>query len=318
MPRGYQPNGTIRGIVYCHAFGELGTSLHSFSNGPNKAQIMRALGEVYPIIGFDCGTFNQGGATDSNGWTNANSLTRLGQAITWLQNVNGGGAKTGKVALVGYSMGHALALAYAQANPANVSCILGLLPVNDLDDIRDNNRGTLRASIGTAFIRVDTNCGTTNASPTVTDPAIVASDVGRAITGPNIPANSFVGTVTPGVSFLLSSSASSQVNVNATGTLAAQTMTLTPTWVSAAYPALPATANPAKVANQTNLINIPQLIQYANDDAVCVPATATALIANIGVKCTGVNLGNVGGHVDAALAGVSIPSLLSFFATNNT
>lgn len=60
--------------------------------------------------------------------------------------------------------------------------------------------------------------GTTNGSATVTNSLIQASDLGAPITGTGIPANSYVGTVTPGVSFLLSSSTSSQVNVNATAT----------------------------------------------------------------------------------------------------
>lgn len=60
--------------------------------------------------------------------------------------------------------------------------------------------------------------GTTSGSATVTNPLIQATDLGAPITGTGIPANSFVGTVTPGVSFLLSSANSSQSNVNATAT----------------------------------------------------------------------------------------------------
>jgi hypothetical protein len=55
-----------------------------------------------------------------------------------------------------------------------------------------------------------------NGSATVLDPRIASTDQGRPVTGTGIPANTFVGTVTPGVSFLLSSSNSSQINVNAT------------------------------------------------------------------------------------------------------
>lgn len=55
----------------------------------------------------------------------------------------------------------------------------------------------------------------TSGSATVADTAITALDQGRAVTGTGVPANTYVGTVTAGVSFLLSSSATSQVNVNA-------------------------------------------------------------------------------------------------------
>lgn len=243
LPRGYQRDGSIQGVVYCHAFGEVGASLNSFANGVNKANLMRAIASLYPVVCFDGGVFGSGTTTDTNSWANTNAQTRLGQAITWLQSASGGGAKTGKVKLFGYSMGHALALTYAQANPANVSCIGGVLPVNDLDDIRDANRGTFRAGISTAW-----------------------------------------------------------------GTAA---------WTAPGTPPLPAGANPALPANQTNLINIPQRLWYANDDAICTPATAVALIANLGAKCTGVNLGNTGGHVDATVAAISIADVLSFLAANS-
>lgn len=59
---------------------------------------------------------------------------------------------------------------------------------------------------------------TTNGSATVTDPAIRTADQGRPVTGTGIPTNTYVGTVTNGTSFLLSSSPTSQVNVNATAT----------------------------------------------------------------------------------------------------
>jgi type II secretory pathway pseudopilin PulG len=51
----------------------------------------------------------------------------------------------------------------------------------------------------------------TSGSPTVSDPSITAADLGNPVAGAGIPAGSYVGTVTPGVSFLLSSSATSQV-----------------------------------------------------------------------------------------------------------
>lgn len=64
--------------------------------------------------------------------------------------------------------------------------------------------------------RLDTAAGT-KASATITDSNIQAGDAGKPVTGKSIPANTFVGTVTPGASFLLSSSATSQVNVKPTG-----------------------------------------------------------------------------------------------------
>jgi hypothetical protein len=68
--------------------------------------------------------------------------------------------------------------------------------------------------------RLDT-ATVTNGSATVTDTSIAAADQGKLVSSLNnsIPTNplTYVGTVTPGASFLLSSSPSSQVNVNAVG-----------------------------------------------------------------------------------------------------
>jgi hypothetical protein len=84
----------------------------------------------------------------------------------------------------------------------------------------------LTEAIGTTFtrkfafavtdtVRTDT-VAVTSGSATVSDTTITAADQGRPVTGTGIPANSYVGTVTPGTSFLLSSSPTSQVNVNGT------------------------------------------------------------------------------------------------------
>ncbi len=56
----------------------------------------------------------------------------------------------------------------------------------------------------------------TNGSATVADTAANASDHGEPISGAGIPPNTYVGTVTPGTGYLLSSSPISQVNVLAT------------------------------------------------------------------------------------------------------
>ena len=61
-------------------------------------------------------------------------------------------------------------------------------------------------------------------SPMVFDSSIQSVDNSKPVTGTGIPANTYVGTVTPGTSFLLSSSPTSQVNVNATANGTAVTL----------------------------------------------------------------------------------------------
>ena len=75
-----------------------------------------------------------------------------------------------------------------------------------------------------ATSRTDT-ATVTSGSDSVADSSIAAADQGKEVTGTGIPAGTYVGTVTPGTSFLLSSSQTSQVNVNATANGTAVTIT---------------------------------------------------------------------------------------------
>jgi hypothetical protein len=61
-------------------------------------------------------------------------------------------------------------------------------------------------------------------SATVADTAISAADQGRPVSSSGIASPAYVGTVTPGVSFLLSSSPYSQINVNAIANAASVTV----------------------------------------------------------------------------------------------
>src|SRR5215469_17758241 len=61
--------------------------------------------------------------------------------------------------------------------------------------------------------RFDSGAGTTSASATVTDTAILAGDVGKGVSGPGIPAGAYILSVTAGTSFVMSA------NATATGTI---------------------------------------------------------------------------------------------------
>jgi hypothetical protein len=56
----------------------------------------------------------------------------------------------------------------------------------------------------------------TNASSTIADASITAADFGKSVQGVGIPNSSFVGTVTPGTSFVLSSTQAVSTSINAT------------------------------------------------------------------------------------------------------
>lgn len=75
--------------------------------------------------------------------------------------------------------------------------------------------------IGGSAGRADTLCGTVNTNATVTDTNAVAGDVGRSVSGTNIPVGAYITSVSAGVSFTMS------VNATGTGTV---TVTLSGTY----------------------------------------------------------------------------------------
>jgi pimeloyl-ACP methyl ester carboxylesterase len=252
-PRGY--TGGVRGVIYVHGAGELASSviLGSTNGKTNESALLAAIASVYPVLAVDAGVFGANNTTDSNSWGNPNAVTRIGQAITWLQspigagglqNPAGGGAKAGPVILVGISMGHVTSLNYAQQNPTKVAGIVGVLPLNDLDNLRDNNN------------------------------PIVISGGGR-------------------------------LSIERAWGIGA--------WTAPGTPPLPAGANPALPANQTNLKNIPQLNFAAFDDTVCPFSTALALTTNMPIAQL-VNMGNCGGHSDGSVGVASIVQILQFLS----
>lgn len=142
IPRLYRRDGTKMGVIYCHGAGELAASpLGSVNSKIAEAQLLSQIAAQYPMAMADLGTWEQGGTSDSNSWGNTNAQTRVGQLKTWLQSASGGGAKSGKVALIGISMGATTALNYARNNPTQVVGVIGIIPVIDLDDIRTNDLG---------------------------------------------------------------------------------------------------------------------------------------------------------------------------------
>lgn len=81
--------------------------------------------------------------------------------------------------------------------------------------------------------RVDGAATVTSGSGTVSDPAIAAGDVGKAVSGPGIPPLAYVGSVTAGSSFVLSSSPSVALN-DVTATANGTGVTITPDCIAAA------------------------------------------------------------------------------------
>lgn len=126
------------GVMYCHGAG--GTAQEALTYG-GIAHILSTLGNDRVVFAGDLG-----GLT----WGNDTAMARIATAKTYLQG-SSGGAKTGKMALVGLSMGGCNALVWAAANPALVSCIVAVIPVINLTDMHSNNRGGTASIINDAY-----------------------------------------------------------------------------------------------------------------------------------------------------------------------
>jgi hypothetical protein len=125
---------------------------------------------------------------------------------------------TGPAAGVTYSANGFLSV--APDNPSVIPAVVGPKPgTQSVIDVY-HVQGAVVSVAPTAkqwlYYRIDTAATTVSGNPVVADAAITAADQGRPVVGAGIPASSFVGTVIPGVSFRISSSATTQVDVNAT------------------------------------------------------------------------------------------------------
>lgn len=110
-----------QGVIYCHGSGE---TAQSAINGARF--LMRSVGRFFTIHVGDLGFQNWGGPT---------GVQRVEQAVAYLRsNWN----VSGKVALIGGSMGGATALAYTYAHPEEVSCVAGVVPLTNIATVRAN------------------------------------------------------------------------------------------------------------------------------------------------------------------------------------
>lgn len=137
-----QTQTTKRGVIFCHGAGGSALNALHLTGIPRQAEIVRTVAdEGYTVLAGDFG----GAQT----WGNDTSLTRVGQAVTHLTALSG--VNTGKVHLIGISMGGLVALNYAKANPTLVSSVTALIPTIDLKHVYDEDVQSSAALIDTAY-----------------------------------------------------------------------------------------------------------------------------------------------------------------------
>jgi pimeloyl-ACP methyl ester carboxylesterase len=140
-PKSYQPNNTVRGTMYMHAYGELAISRQD-------AYDLDTFADLYPTLAMDLGEV---GVTPNgtDGWANNTVMSRITSGATYLQGTMG--AKSGKLLLYGFSMGALATLAWAAHNPTKVAAVFVGIPTINLGDIWTNNTSGFTAAINTAY-----------------------------------------------------------------------------------------------------------------------------------------------------------------------
>lgn len=133
--------GTARGVILCHGASVTESRYLDATNVPEQNRVVRAITDA----GYPCLAHRQ----MSDGWASDAAIAKVALAKTYLQGTLG--AKSGKIILFGTSMGGALAMAYARANPTLVQALVLFLPVSDVQDIVTNNRGGLASSVNAAY-----------------------------------------------------------------------------------------------------------------------------------------------------------------------
>lgn len=132
--------GGVRGVLYFHGAGGSATNCRDYSN-IGELNLINAIAECFPVLSIDAG--------GAQAWGNATAMLRAPDGRTHLQGTRG--AKSGTVLAVGSSMGALTALNFAKANPTLVACVVGIIPVIDLNDMVTNNRAGTAAAINTAY-----------------------------------------------------------------------------------------------------------------------------------------------------------------------
>lgn len=137
--RRYKPSSVSRrGMIACHGATAGGDV---FLDAAFRDPLAYYADQIGPVIAADLG--------GASAWGNDTSIAAMSDAKTYLQGTLG--AKSGTVMIWGGSMGALTALNWARANASSVAAVALAIPILDLDDVYQNNKGSYRAAIGTAY-----------------------------------------------------------------------------------------------------------------------------------------------------------------------
>ena len=138
----YNP-GTIRGVVVCHAHTHrVATFVSPLNSRPEAWKFINEIARFYPTVVAD-----QGG----DNWGNDAGIAGVDGCVNFLSSAsNPNPAASGKVLLVGVSMGFQVACAWARTHLSQVAAIAGILPSTSVADLYANDAAT-KTVVDTAF-----------------------------------------------------------------------------------------------------------------------------------------------------------------------
>lgn len=136
----YPPTPKQQGVMFIHGAGSNAT--YCISPLGNQDTLTRLIA----VDGYSARSGDIGGPQT---WGNPTAMSRITSMYNALQS--SGKVATGKVALVSASMGGLSSMNWAAANPDKVSCIVSVIPVCNVTDIRNNNRDGYGSLIDAAY-----------------------------------------------------------------------------------------------------------------------------------------------------------------------
>lgn len=135
------------------------------------------IGPALANAGFTCIASDLGSTGSQDVFGNDTGMARMEEDRAALAAL---GCKAGKVLLLGVSHGGLMIQNYARANPSRVAAAIGLLPLCDLDVLRDNNTGGFQAQVNTAW---GLAAGSTSGTVPLPGRASPAAAANRALIG---------------------------------------------------------------------------------------------------------------------------------------
>lgn len=124
-PKNYVDVGTKMGVIFLHGAGGYASDAFTF---PGILPTLQALVlKGHTVLSIDASGGN---------WSNNVAMDKINNAHAYLTTALG--ARTGKVGLMGVSMGGGNVLTWAAANPTKTACVMGIIPVVDIQDMYAN------------------------------------------------------------------------------------------------------------------------------------------------------------------------------------